>query len=37
MLEFFLGVLFVCLSVACVALTVLICVFIAATIKEYFS
>ena len=37
MLEFFLGVLFVCLSVACVALTVLICFFIATIIKESFT
>lgn len=36
MLDFFICVLFVCLSVACVATTALICTFIATLIKENF-
>lgn len=37
MLEFFLGVLFVCGSVVCVGATALIVLFVAAAIKEYFT
>lgn len=37
MLDFLLSVLFVCLSVSCVAATALIVTFIATLIKEYFT